>query len=67
MVLIRSNDSTKVRHKSERYPEIRYEALRSFIRIERSSFSYQVDLGGLEAAKDDSVLVSQYVFGSVEA
>jgi hypothetical protein len=66
MVLIRSDDSAKVRHESERHPEVYSEALRSFIRIEGSSFSYQVDLRRLEAAEDDSALVSQYVFGSVE-
>jgi hypothetical protein len=57
MVLIRSYDSAKVRHEPERYPEVYCEAFRSFIQIEWSSFSYQVDLGGLEAAEDDSVLV----------
>jgi hypothetical protein len=66
MVLIRSDDSAEIRHEPERYPEVCYEAFRSFIRIEWSSFSYQVDLGGLEAAENDSVLVRQYAFGSVE-
>ena len=66
IVLIRSDDSAKVRYKPERYPEVYSEALQSFIRIEQSSFSYKVDLRRLEAAKDDSVLVSQYIFGSVK-
>jgi hypothetical protein len=66
MVLIRSDDSTKIRYEPERYPEVYCEAFRSFVRIEWSSFSYQVDLGGLEAAKNDSALVRQYAFGSVE-
>jgi hypothetical protein len=57
MVLIRSDDSTEIRYEPERHPEVCYEAFRSFIQIEWSSFSYQVDLGGLEAAKNDLVLV----------
>lgn len=66
MVLIRSDNSAEVRHEPEHHPEVCSEALRSFIRIERSGFSYQVDLRRLEAAEDDSALVSQHAFGSVE-
>ena len=66
MVLIRSDDSAEVRHKPERHPEVCSEARWSFIRIERSGFSYKVDLRRLEAAKDDSALVSQHAFGSVK-
>jgi hypothetical protein len=67
MVLIRSNDSAEVQYELERYPEICYKAFQSFMQIEWSSFSYQVNLGGLEAAKDDSTLVGQHAVGSVEA
>ena len=67
MVLIRSDNSAEVRHKLERHPEVCSEALRSFVRIERSGFSYQVDLRRLKAAKDDSALVGQHAVGSVEA
>jgi hypothetical protein len=67
MVLIRGHNPTEVRHESKRYPEIARETLRSFIRIEWSSLTYQVDLRRLEAAKDDSALVGQHTVGSVEA
>lgn len=66
MVLIKSDDSAKIRHKSERHSEVCSEALRSFVRIERSSLPYQVDLRRLEAAEEDSALVSQHAFRSVE-
>jgi hypothetical protein len=66
MVLIRGHNPTKVRHESKRYPEIARETLRSFVWIEWSSLTCQVDLGGLKAAKDDSALISQHAFGSVE-
>jgi hypothetical protein len=67
MILVGGYNPTKVRYESKHYSKIARKTLRSFIRIEWSSLTYQVDLRRLEAAKDDSALVGQYIVGSIKA
>ena len=66
MVVIGSHDFAKVRNKSMRYSEVGCKTLRPFVWVKWSGLAYQVDLGWLEAAEDDSTLIGQHAVGPVE-